>query len=128
MSTRVVLIASGIIAVLVGLNYLLFAESGVASFQIGEATLAARLFARATGAAVLAIGVINILSVGDTGSQALRAVIVGNIVVHAASLYGDYVAEGFDRNAILYVTTAIHVVFVAAFAWLLLAQARGRAA
>jgi hypothetical protein len=120
MITRIVLIVSGLLAILVGLNYLFFAQSAVLAFDIGDATLSARLFARATGAAVLALGVINLICVGDNGSRALRAVFIGNIVAHAASLYGDYVAESFERNAILLATSAIHVAFVVAFGYLLL--------
>jgi hypothetical protein len=119
MATRVILIVTGIVAILVGLNYLFAAETAVLSFDVGDATLAARIFVRATGAAVLAIGVINVLSVGDPGSRALRAVMIGNVVVHAASLYGDYVAETFSRNAVLYVTSIVHVAFIVAFGYLL---------
>jgi hypothetical protein len=124
MTTRIILVVSGIIAALVGLNYLFFTDAAVQSFAVGDSTLAARLFARATGAAVLAIGVINLISVGDPGSRALRAVFVGNIVAHAASLYGDYLAENFDRNAILFATSVIHVVFIIAFGYLLLSARR----
>jgi hypothetical protein len=60
-------------------------------------------------------------SVGDTGSRALRAVMIGNIVAHAASLYGDYFVESFHRNAVLVTTSVIHVVFIAAFGYLLFA-------
>ena len=126
MATRIVLIVSGLIAILVGLNYLFLTESAVLSFAIGEASFPARFFARATGAAVLAIGVLNVLSVGDPGSRALRAVMVCNIVVHAASIYVDF-SEPFTRNAVLWTTFVIHVVIIAAFLYLLLVR-QGRSA
>jgi hypothetical protein len=118
MATRGVLIASGSVAILVGLFYLFGTVAAVRSFELGEPVLLARHFARATGAAVLAIGVINILSVGDPGSRALRAVFVGNIVVHVLSIYTD-LAESFARNTVLWITFGLHIVIIAAFVYLL---------
>lgn len=123
MPVRVILIASGTIAILVGLFYLFFTTAAVQSFDLGEPVLLARHFTRATGAAVLAIGVINILSVGDRGSRALRAVFVGNIVVHVFSIYTDF-AESFSRNTTLWLTFALHVVIIAAFGYLLVTRTR----
>src|SRR5262249_2155074 len=110
-------------AVLIGLNYLFATESAVLAFNFGEATLPARLFARATGAAVLAIGVITLLSVGDTGSPGLPAPVVRHIRAPAARLFADF-SEGFERNAILWVTVVIHVGVIVAFGYLLSASSR----
>ena len=87
-------------------------------FDLGEPNMLVRLFARATGAAILAIGTINLLSVGDPGSRALRAVMVGNIVVHAASLVADF-SESYARNAALWGIVALHVIIIAAFGYCL---------
>src|ERR1700730_6905518 len=99
--TRAVLTISGIIAIFIGLDYLLATESAILSFNLGDATMPARFFARTTGAAVLAIGVINILILGisDTDSLALRVVVTGNIVVHTASLFSEF-SESFERTPI----------------------------
>jgi hypothetical protein len=125
MISRIVLIVSGIIAIFVGLDYLLATESAILSFNLGDATMPARFFARTTGAAVLAIGVINILilAIGDTDSPALRVVVTGNIVVHTASLFGEF-SESFERSPIFWVAVVIHVISIMAFGYLLATSGR----
>jgi hypothetical protein len=118
MATQIVLIASGIIRILVGLNYLLATETAVLSFNLGDATLPSIHFAREMGAAILALGVINILVVSDTGSPMLRAVFIGNIVAHAASLFGD-LNQRVDGNSVLWLTVVTDTVFIVAFGYLL---------
>src|ERR1700737_2263834 len=113
MVTRIVLTVAGIIAILVGLDYLLATESAILSFNLGDTTEPARFFARTTGAAVLAIGVINILSLAviDADSPALLAVVIGNIVFHSASLVGDF-SDSFERSWPFWGTLIVHAVFV----------------
>lgn len=118
MATQIVLVAAGILGILVGLNYLFATETAVLSFNLGDATSPAMLFARTTGAAILALGVINILAAGDAGSPTLRAVIIGNIVAHAASLFGDF-SQRVDGNPVLWITVVTNVAFVVAFGYLL---------
>jgi len=124
MATRVVLIVAGIVGLLAGLDYLFATESAILSFNIGDATLPAMLFARATGAAILAMGVINILAAADAGSPALRAVLIGNVVAHTASLFGDF-SGGIGANPIFWVAVVIHVAFIAAFGYLLATSETG---
>ena len=125
--TRIVLTVSGIIAVFLGLDYLLATESAILSFNLGDATLPVRFFARATGAAVLGIGVINILMLGvtDVNSPALRIVVTGNIVVNVASLVGEF-SESFERNQIFWVAVALQVIFITAFGYLLTTSMKAR--
>jgi hypothetical protein len=119
MSLRIILIASGVVGILFGLFFLFGAESAIASYNLGDSTLPARLFARATGAALISFGVINILASSDTGSSALRAVVIGNIVVHLMSLGVDF-SESYARNGGVWVGLAVHIIFIVAFGWALL--------
>jgi hypothetical protein len=117
---RVVLTVSAMIAIFVGLDYLLAPESAILSFDLGDATLPARFFARATGAAILAIGVINIftLAVGDAYSLGLRIVVIGNIVFHIADIASEF-SESFDRNPVFWIAAGLHIIFIIAFGYLL---------
>jgi hypothetical protein len=120
MSLRVILIVSGAIGILFGLFFLVGAESAIQSYGLGDSTLPARLFARATGASIVSIGLINILASPDkSGSIALRAIAIGNIVIHVISLGVDF-SEGYERNAGVWVGLIVHVVIIAAFAYALM--------
>ena len=119
MSLRVILIAAGIVAILFGLFLLFGAEAAIQQYNLGDSTLPARLFGRATGALLVSLGIINILASGDSGSPALRAVVIGNIVVHAFSLGADF-SESYARNAGVWISLIIHVAFIVTFGWALL--------
>jgi hypothetical protein len=119
LNTRVILIASGILAILFGLFFLVGAEGAIGSYGLGESTLPARLFARATGAGLISIGIINILASGDRGSPALRAIVIGNIVIHVLSLGVDF-SESYAKSAGIWVGLAVHVIFIVAFGYMLI--------
>lgn len=119
MSLRIVLIAAGVVAILFGLFFLFGAETAIASYNLGDSTLPARLFARATGAGLVAFGAVNLLAAADTGSPALRAVVVGNLLIHLLSLWVDF-SESYARNAGIWVALAVHIVFILAFGYALM--------
>jgi hypothetical protein len=118
MNLDLVLLVGGIVGGLFGIFFLFGAEAAIASYRLGASTLPARLFARATGASLIAMAVINFLSRGDAGSAALKAVVVGNIVVHLLSLGVDF-SERYQRNAGIWVSLVIHIAFIAAFGYFL---------
>jgi hypothetical protein len=119
MSLRIILIASGVIGILFGVLLFFGTESAIQSYNLGDSTLAARLFARGAGAAIFSIAVINLLASSDRGSPALRAIVIGNILIHVLSFATDF-SESYARNASVYVSFAIHVIFIVAFGWVLL--------
>jgi hypothetical protein len=71
----------GIAAMLFGVAGLVFPESELAAFGLA-ATAEARVLARASGATLIGLGVINWMARNATG-EALRALLVGNVVVQA---------------------------------------------
>jgi hypothetical protein len=109
---------AGAIGLLFGLFFLLAAGQAIIANGLGEAGLAARLFARSTGAAIIAISVANLLAMFDRGSRALWALAVGNVVIHLLSIAVEF-SERYPRNAGVWVGVAIHGVLIAAFAYCL---------
>jgi hypothetical protein len=116
MSLRVILIVSGVVGVLFGLFFLFGADAAIGPYGLGDPTLPARLFARATGAGLVTIGLINLLAAADRGSPALRAVVIGNILIHVLSLGVDF-SETYARAGGVWIGVAVHVLFIAAFVW-----------
>ena len=119
MNLRIILIVSGVVGILFGLFFLFGAESAIQSYNLGDSTLPARLFARAMGGSLVTLGIINLLASSDTGSSALRAIFVGNLLIHLISLGVDF-SENYARNGGIWVSLVIHVAFIAAFGWALL--------
>ena len=123
MSLRIILIASGIVGILFGLFFLLGSESAIQSYNLGDSTLPARLFARATGGLILSVGIINLLAYRDSGSSGLRAIIIGNILIHILSIGVDF-SESYTRDVGVWIGLGVHVVFIVAFGWALLNWSR----
>ena len=119
MSLRIVLIVAGILALLFGVYFLFWADQAIQSFELGASDVASRLFGRSLGVALISLGVVNLMSSADIGSTALRAVVVGNIVVHVLSPIVD-VTEAFPWTAGRWVGLAIHVVLIVAFGYYLM--------
>jgi len=119
MAMRVILIVSGVVAILVGLLFIFGADSAIQSYNLGESTLVTRLFVRAAGAGILSFGILNLLCVGDIGSRALRAVVVGNLVIHVLSIGVEF-SESYVRNTGVWIGLVVHVAFIIAFGYLLL--------
>jgi hypothetical protein len=119
MSLDLVLLVAAIVSALFGIFFLFGADAAIRSFGLGDSSLPARLLARAVGSNLIAVAVINFLSRGDIGSTALRAVVIGNIVIHVIGLGADF-SERYPRNAGIWVSVAIHVAFILAFGYFLL--------
>jgi len=115
---RVVFLAAGVVGLLFGLFFLLGPDQAIASYNLGAATLPALLFARSTGAALVGLGVINLLASLDRGSLALRALALGNLVIHVLSIFVDF-SENYPKNAGIWVALAIHIIFIVAFGYCL---------
>jgi hypothetical protein len=116
---QLLLIASGVVAILFGLFFLLGAERAVRSFDLGASNLAIRLFVRSEGAALVSVGIINLLANIDDGSPALKAIVIGNIAIHALSVAVDF-SERYQRKAGVWFGLLVHVVFLVWFGYWLI--------
>ena len=119
MSLRIILIAGGIVALLFGLFFVLGSETIIQGYSLGPSNVAERLFARAIGASLLTLGVIDLLASMDLGSPALRAVVIGNVVTHILDLIVDF-SEGAAANPGVWLSAVVHVVFIVAFGYCLI--------
>jgi hypothetical protein len=71
----------------------------------------ARNVTRWLGANLFAIGVINLLARHDPGSEALRAIMIGNIVLHVVALAFDVIdnANGIVKTSGVITGAVVHV-------------------
>jgi hypothetical protein len=118
MVIRTVLIVSGIFALAIAALFVFAPEAGIDGFHLGPSEVASRLFARNFGLGLAVLGIINILACADPGSRALRALILGNILIHIGSPLVD-LTENFQRDAGWYVSLLVHLGFVIAFGYCL---------
>ena len=118
-AVRFTLIASGVVGILFGLLFLLGADTAIQGFNLGAPTIPAVIFARSEGASLISIGIINLLASNDRGSAALRALLVGNILIHVLSVAVDFSAT-YERNGGVYFGLVVHIIFIIAFAYLLI--------
>ena len=84
MSPRLALMIGGVAAIVFGLALLVFPTSMLAGFGLAVPT-EAKVLSRDVGATLIGLGVINWMARDATG-QALRALLVGNVVVQALEL------------------------------------------
>ena len=84
MSPRLALQIGGIAAVIFGLGLLVFPTSMLAGFGLAV-PVEAKVLSRDVGATLIGLGVINWMARNATG-DALRALLVGNVVVQALEL------------------------------------------
>jgi hypothetical protein len=115
---RYTFLVAGIVGLLFGLFFLLAAGQAIASYELGPATVPARLFARSAGAAIIGLSVANLLAMLDRGSRALWALAVGNVVVHVLAIAVEF-SENYPRNLGTWVGLAIHVILITAFVYCL---------
>ena len=119
MFSQIMLIAAGVIACLFGLLFLFAPDQATRNFQLGESTTASRLFSRSTGCGLISVGIINILASGDSGSSALYALVIGNIVLHVLGIAVDF-TEDFPKKGGWWVGFIVHIVFIVGFGYVLL--------
>lgn len=84
MSPRLALTIGGVAALIFGLALFVSPESMLAGFGVAT-PVAAKVLARDVGATLIGLGVINWMARDATG-RALRALLVGNVVVQALEL------------------------------------------
>ncbi|MDQ2914802.1 MAG: hypothetical protein M3T56_16360 [Chloroflexota bacterium] len=84
MSPRLALMIGGVAAVVFGLALLVFPTSMLAGFGLAVPN-EAKVVSRDVGATLIGLGVINWMARNATG-DALRALLVGNVVVQALEL------------------------------------------
>ena len=119
MRLRVVLIVSGIIAILLGAFLFLAPDSAVTSFQLGTSDVASRLFARGFGGTLMVVGFVNLMASSDQGSPALRALVLGNLLIHIAAIVTDF-TETFPASAGWWAGFIVHIALILAFGYYLL--------
>ena len=78
-----------------------------------------RLFARAEGSGLLVVGIVNIIASRDSGSTALWALVLGNLLLHIFGIGIDF-TEKFPKTGGWWVGFAVHMIFILAFGWYLL--------
>jgi len=83
-SPRLALMIGGVAAIVFGLGLLVFPTSMLAGFGLAVPT-EAKVLSRDVGATLIGLGVINWMARNATG-DALRALLVGNVVVQALEL------------------------------------------
>ena len=118
MIVRVTFLAAGIVALLFGLFFLLAAGQAIQAYNLGAPAVPATLFARSTGAALVSLGLIDVIASADRGSRALWALAVGNVVIHVLSIGVDFSAP-YAKNAGVWIGLVVHIVFIAAFSYCL---------
>ena len=111
---RLLLIASGLASILFGLPFVLQTDQAIANFQLGESSVPARLFGRSEGAALIAVGLMNILASGDRPSTALLAIVIANLLLHIAGIGVDF-TETFPKAGGWWVGFFMHVIFIVGF-------------
>lgn len=116
MGLRILLVISGIVAILLGGAMLFAPESMITGFQLGVPEMAGRAFARSMGGALICVGIINLLAVRDQHSPALYAVVVGNFLLHVVSPAIDFL-EPFPKEGGFWGSVALHAVFAIAFGY-----------
>lgn len=119
MSIRIVLVVSGLVALLFGAFMLFAADAAIQGFQLGASDVPSRLFARAEGASLIGFAIINLMASGDRFSPALRGIVAGNLFIHVMGIAVDF-TETFPRTGGWFVAMAIHVIFIIAFGTYLL--------
>lgn len=115
---RTTFLVAGVIGLAFGLFFLLGAEGSITSFALGAPTVPALLFARATGALIVSLGIANLFAAFDLGSRAQFGLVIANIVVHVLSIFADF-SENYPKTAGTWIGLAVHVVLIGAFGYCL---------
>jgi hypothetical protein len=84
----------------------------------------ARNVTRWLGANLFAIGVINILARNDAGSEALRAIMIGNIVLHLVAMTFDTIdyTNGIVKGSGVVMGAIVHIGLSLGFLYYLRAK------
>ena len=117
MSRKTFLTLAGVIAMAFGLT-MAFAPDQMLNNLVGGGNPAAEHVLQWMAVVLFSVGCINILSRNDPGSPALRAVMLGNIIMHALGWAIDIYQhlQGFVTAQGLIMGTIVHVVLIVLFA------------
>jgi hypothetical protein len=119
MSRSVFLIIAGVMALFFGLSMLLAPAQMLSNMARDSPD--ARFVLQWMSCVLVAVGVINILSRNDTGSPALRAVLVGNVVLHVTGLGIDFYhhSQGFVQASGVMMGAVVHGLLIIGSAYYL---------
>ena len=119
MSRSAFLLVAGVLAAAFGTMMLVFPQQMLTN--MARDAPEARCVLQWMGVVLLSVGVINILAKSDAGSPALRAVMVGNIVLHVLGFGIDVVQhlEGFVQASGVAMGGLVHGLLTAGFAYFL---------
>jgi hypothetical protein len=116
MSRKLFLTIAGVLACFFGLG-MLAAPQQVLSNMARDAR-EAELVLQWMGVVLFSVGIVNLLSRDDPGSRALRAVMIGNIVLHLLGFGIDVYHHllGFVQASGVMMGAVVHGVLTAGFA------------
>jgi len=118
-------IISAVLAWLFGLAMIFMPDQAAAIGTTSSANIGMQWF----GIALFSIGVINFFSRNDPGSKAMNAVILGNIILHAAGeafdIY-DYSA-GLTQLSSIMASGIIHILLLFGFIYFLIKKPKAEA-
>jgi hypothetical protein len=115
---RVLLAVAAFIPAVYAFGFFFAADTMADIFDIGPAGPDLLFFLRSIGSGMIGIAIINVLCLGDAGSPALRAIVVGNLVFHLAALVVPFTAE-IERNGGFWIALVIHAILVGGFGYYL---------
>lgn len=89
MKRNIFLLIAAIIPGVFGLVMIVAPDKMLSNSLMGEINLMTRVVTQWVGFGVFSLGLINFLSRNDTGSTALNALMIGNVVFHSLGLAFD---------------------------------------
>lgn len=119
MSRKLFLIIAGVMAVIFGLGMLASPQQMLTN--MARDAREGELVLQWMGVVLLSVGVMNILSRNDPGSPALRAVMLGNILLHVLGFGIDVYHHllGFVQASGVVMGAVVHGVLTTGFAYYL---------
>jgi len=120
MKRQTFLLVAGLLACAFGLGMMLSPASMLTNMTTGGGADAARVL-RWAGTALFSIGIITFFSRNDPGSSALKAVMVGNVMIHALAMSFDIADHlgGFVNKPGIIMGSIVHLVIGGGFIYYL---------
>jgi uncharacterized protein YjeT (DUF2065 family) len=120
MKRKTFMLIAAILAFIFGLS-MLFAPRQMMQNMATAADPSSYNVLQWAGTMLVAIGLINFLARNDAGSVALRAVMIGNVFLHALGIIVDVRQHlsGFVNASGLATGTVVHVLLIAGFIYYL---------
>lgn len=120
MKRSVFLIIAGILPILFGLTMIFNGNQMLGIVSI-ETNLSTRVVLQWMGCPLMALGVMNLLARNDAGSPALRALMIGNILVHVfgAAVDAYDFAKGYINAQGIGMGSVVHGILILGFGYYL---------